>query len=122
MSKPLIQRMEDHLAANNQVMLFLNRRGYSPTLICHDCGWIAECSRCDHYYTLHHHQCQLRCHHCDSQLPIPIQCSHCGSTHLLPVGLGTEQLEEAIYQLFPDIPVTRIDRDTTRRKGSLENS
>ncbi|HGJ5881202.1 MAG TPA: primosomal protein N', partial [Arsenophonus nasoniae] len=51
MSKPLIQRMEDHLAANNQVMLFLNRRGYSPTLICHDCGWIAECSRCDHYYT-----------------------------------------------------------------------
>lgn len=120
MSKPLIQRMEDHLAANNQVMLFLNRRGYSPTLICHDCGWIAECSRCDHYYTLHHHQRQLRCHHCDSQLPIPIQCSHCGSTHLLPVGLGTEQLEEAIYQLFPDIPVTRIDRDTTRRKGSLE--
>ncbi|RXK33095.1 primosomal protein N' [Arsenophonus endosymbiont of Bemisia tabaci Asia II 3] len=120
MSRPLIQRIEEHLAANNQVMLFLNRRGYSPTLICHDCGWIAECSRCDHYYTLHHHQRQLRCHHCDSQLPIPIQCSHCGSTHLLPVGLGTEQLEEAINQLFPNIPVTRVDRDTTRRKGALE--
>ncbi|HGJ5875529.1 MAG TPA: primosomal protein N' [Arsenophonus sp.] len=120
LSKPLIQRIEEHLATNNQVMLFLNRRGYSPTLICHDCGWIAECLRCDHYYTLHHHQRQLRCHHCDSQLPIPIQCSHCGSTHLLPVGLGTEQLEEVINQLFPNIPVSRIDKDTTRRKGALE--
>ncbi|VAY02218.1 Primosomal protein N' [Arsenophonus endosymbiont of Aleurodicus dispersus] len=120
MSNPLIQRIKDHLATNNQVMLFLNRRGYSPTLICHDCGWIAGCSRCDHYYTLHHYQRQLSCHHCNSQLPIPIQCAYCGSTHLVPVGLGTEQLEEAINQLFPNIPFTRIDRDTTRRKGALE--
>ncbi|MDT9587662.1 MAG: primosomal protein N' [Candidatus Arsenophonus melophagi] len=120
MSRPLIHRMKDHLSANNQVMLFLNRRGYSPTLICHDCGWIAECSRCDHYYTLHNHKRQLRCHHCDSQLKIPIQCAHCSSTNLLPVGLGTEQLEEAINQLFPKIPITRIDRDTTRCKGALE--
>lgn len=120
MSKPLIQRIEDHLIANNQVILFLNRRGYSPTLICHDCGWIAECLRCDHYYTLHYHQYHLCCHHCNQRAVIPIQCSYCGSTHLLPIGLGTEQLEEAINQLFPDVPVTRIDRDTTRRKGTLE--
>ncbi|MGP1956957.1 MAG: primosomal protein N' [Arsenophonus sp. NC-PE1-MAG3] len=120
MSKPLINRIEDHLSENNQVILFLNRRGYSPTLICHDCGWIAECSRCDHYYTLHHHQSQLCCHHCNSQLPIPIQCSYCGSTNLLPIGLGTEQLEEVINQIFPNIPITRIDKDSTRRKDALE--
>ncbi|MGP1924490.1 MAG: primosomal protein N' [Arsenophonus sp. NEOnobi-MAG3] len=120
MSKPLIQRIEYHLEANNQVILFLNRRGYSPTLICHDCAWIAECSRCDHYYTLHHHQRQLRCHYCDTQLPIPIQCSHCSSTDLFPVGLGTEQLQEVINQIFPNIPISRIDKDSTRKKGSLE--
>ncbi|MGP1945060.1 MAG: primosomal protein N' [Arsenophonus sp. ET-LJ4-MAG3] len=120
MSRPLIQRIEKHLAENNQVMLFLNRRGYSPMLICHDCGWIAECLRCNHYYTLHYHQRQLHCHQCNCQLLIPIQCSECGSTHLLPIGLGTEQLEEAINQLFPNIPVTRIDKDNTRHKGIME--
>ncbi|WP_387462964.1 primosomal protein N' [Photorhabdus sp. RM323S] len=120
LSQPLIKRIEEHLQADNQVMLFLNRRGYSPALLCHECGWIAECQRCDHYYTLHQHHRQLRCHHCDSQRPVPRQCPQCGSTHLQPVGLGTEQLEDGIATLFPDVPVTRIDRDTTSRKGTLE--
>ncbi|MGJ0627000.1 primosomal protein N' [Xenorhabdus bovienii] len=120
LSQPLINRIGEHLKADNQVILFLNRRGYSPALLCHECGWIAECQRCDHYYTLHQIHRHLRCHHCDSQRPIPRQCPQCGTTHLIPVGLGTEQLEDGITKLFPDIPVTRIDRDTTSRKGALE--
>lgn len=120
LSPALINKMRQHLQADNQVLLFLNRRGYSPALICHDCGWLAECQRCERYYTLHQQQRQLRCHHCDSQRPIPYQCPSCGSTHLVPVGVGTEQLEEQLKTLFPSVPVTRIDRDTTSRKGSLE--
>lgn len=116
----LIGKMRQHLQADNQVLLFLNRRGFSPALLCHDCGWIAECTRCDRYYTLHQHHRQLRCHHCDSQRPLPDQCPHCGSTHLLPVGVGTEQLEQQLGTLFPGVPVSRIDRDTTSRKGALE--
>lgn len=120
LSQPLLQKMRGHLQAGNQVILFLNRRGFAPALLCHECGWIAECPRCDHYYTLHQQQRQLRCHHCDSQRPLPHQCPQCGSTQLLPVGLGTEQLEQTLAPVFPSIPITRIDRDTTARKGSLE--
>ncbi|SLM65043.1 Helicase PriA essential for oriC/DnaA-independent DNA replication [Dickeya aquatica] len=120
LSQPLIERIRHHLADNNQVILFLNRRGFAPVVLCHECGWIAECQRCDSYYTLHQHQKMMRCHHCDSQRPIPQQCPQCGSTHLVPVGLGTEQLEQALPALFPDTPITRIDRDTTSRKGALE--
>ncbi|WP_426712383.1 primosomal protein N' [Cronobacter muytjensii] len=116
----LVARMRQHLQADNQVILFLNRRGFAPALLCHDCGWIAECPRCDHYYTLHQAQHQLRCHHCDSQRPVPRQCPGCGSTHLVPVGLGTEQLEQSLAPLFPGVPLSRIDRDTTSRKGALE--
>ncbi|WHQ75591.1 primosomal protein N' [Pantoea sp. Lij88] len=116
----LIGKMRQHLQADNQVLLFLNRRGFSPALLCHDCGWIAECTRCDRYYTLHQHHRQLRCHHCESQRPLPDQCPQCGSTHLLPVGVGTEQLEQQLGTLFPGVPVSRIDRDTTSRKGALE--
>lgn len=120
LSQPLLKRMGEHLAAGNQVMLFLNRRGYAPALLCHECGWIAECQRCDHYYTLHQHLRQLRCHHCDSQRRVPYQCPQCGSTQLVPVGVGTEQLEHELTEMFPLTPITRIDRDTTSRKGALE--
>ncbi|AOV95538.1 primosomal protein N' [Edwardsiella hoshinae] len=116
----LIERIRQHTAAGNQVILFLNRRGYAPALLCHECGWIAECPRCDHFYTLHQGQRLLRCHHCDSQRPVPRQCPQCGSTHLVPVGLGTEQLEHELAEMLPQVPLTRIDRDTTSRKGALE--
>ncbi|MCS2151175.1 primosomal protein N' [Scandinavium goeteborgense] len=120
LSPALISRMRQHLQADNQVILFLNRRGYAPTLLCHECGWIAECPRCDSYYTLHQTHRHLRCHHCDSQRPIPRQCPSCGSTHLVPVGLGTEQLEDVLAPMFANVPISRIDRDTTSRKGALE--
>lgn len=120
MSQTLIHCMREHLQADNQVMLFLNRRGFAPALLCHDCGWIAECSRCERYFTVHQAQQRLICHHCDSQRSIPRQCLRCGSGHLLTPGTGTEQLEQALSALFPAVPVLRIDRDTTRRKGALE--
>ncbi len=120
LSPLLLKKMAQHLQVDNQVLLFLNRRGFSPTLLCHECGWIAECQRCDRYYTFHQHQRQLRCHHCDSQRPIPNQCPQCGTTHLVPVGLGTEQVEHNLMSAFPDVPLSRIDRDTTSRKGALE--
>ncbi|AFP85163.1 primosomal protein N' [secondary endosymbiont of Ctenarytaina eucalypti] len=121
LSTQLLNKIREHLRAGNQVLLFLNRRGFAPALLCHECGWLAECQRCDRYYTLHQKRQQLRCHHCGSQQPLPNQCRKCGSAQLVAVGLGTEQLEELLRALFPDMPVTRIDRDTTVRKGSLEN-
>lgn len=120
LSAPLIAEMRKHLSQGNQVMLFLNRRGYSPALMCHECGWLAECKRCDAYYTLHQSSNELRCHHCGSQRPIPHQCESCGSTQLISVGVGTEQLEAHLATLFPEYKTIRIDRDNTRRKGSLE--
>ncbi|MGF1724548.1 primosomal protein N' [Photobacterium nomapromontoriensis] len=121
LSAPLIARMRQHLKAGNQVMLFLNRRGFSPAVICHECGWLAECKRCDAYYTFHQQSGELRCHHCATQRPMLHQCGNCGSTQLNAVGVGTEQLEQQLATLFPEYRTVRIDRDSTRRKGSLEN-
>ncbi|SNC58618.1 primosomal protein N' [Sodalis endosymbiont of Henestaris halophilus] len=118
---PLIDKMSKHLQAGNQVMLFLNRRGFAPVLLCHECGWIAECQFCNHYYTLHQQYRKLRCHHCNNQRLLPYQCFQCGTTQLVAIGLGTEQLEAVLTPLFPDIPVTRIDRDTTAHFGAFEN-
>ncbi len=119
-SAPLIAQMQQHLAENNQVMLFLNRRGYSPILMCHDCGWFSECKRCDRYYTLHGQARELRCHHCGSQKKMPMTCRECHSPNLIGMGLGTEQVEQEIQRLFPQYSCVRIDRDNTRRKGSLD--
>ncbi|OCF96590.1 primosomal protein N' [Gilliamella sp. wkB308] len=121
LSQPLIEQIQKHLSDNNQVMLFLNRRGFSPLLICHDCGWIAECPRCDRPYTYHHKQHKLSCHHCDTPRAVPQQCPKCGSTHLVPIGFGTEQLEKRLEVLFPNIKISRIDRDTVSKKGALNN-
>ena len=122
LSAPLIAEMRRHLSQGNQVLLFLNRRGFSPALMCHECGWIADCQRCDAYYTYHQYSNEIRCHHCGSQRPVIHQCQGCGSTHLVTVGVGTEQLEAQLGELFPDYKTIRIDRDSTRRKGSLESA
>ncbi|MFD2177026.1 primosomal protein N' [Veronia pacifica] len=120
LSAPLIAEMRNQLSQGNQVMLFLNRRGYSPAMMCHECGWLAECKRCDAYFTLYQQYRELRCHHCAVQIPVPLQCGQCGSTQLISVGVGTEQLEQHLETLFPEYKTIRIDRDNTRRKGSLE--
>ena len=120
LSMPLAQRMRQHLNANGQVLLFLNRRGFAPTLLCHDCGWIATCPRCDAHLTLHRTDNLLRCHHCGTQRRIDVSCPTCKSEQLIDVGIGTQRIEAGLQQAFPDTEIVRIDRDTTRRKGSLD--
>lgn len=120
-SERLLSMMKSHLAQGNQVMLFLNRRGFAPLLLCHECGWICECEACNKPFTYHQKQRVLRCHHCTTQKVIPRQCGHCGSTHLITTGIGTEQLEQVLNEQLPTYKITRIDRDSTTRKGSLEN-
>ena len=119
LSRALLNRIRRHLEADGQVLLFLNRRGFAPTLICHDCGWIAECRRCDARMTLHQRERELRCHHCGSQRPIDPACPGCGGSDLRPLGQGTERVAEVLASQFPDVESLRIDRDTTRRKGEL---
>nr|WP_086937770.1 primosomal protein N' [Thaumasiovibrio occultus] len=121
LSAPLLAEMRKHLQAGNQVLLFLNRRGFAPVMMCHECGWIADCPRCDVHYTYHASSNELRCHHCATQRPVMHQCQSCGSTQLVTAGVGTEQLQQALDELLPEYNTIRIDRDSTRRKGSLED-
>ncbi|WP_076412187.1 primosomal protein N' [Shewanella sp. UCD-KL12] len=120
LSHALINEMRIHLDAGNQVLLFLNRRGFAPALLCHECGHLHECDRCDAFFTVHQALGEIRCHHCGNQYAIPRQCHNCGSTMLMGQGVGTEQLADALEKEFPKHPVVRIDRDTTSRKGALE--
>ncbi|QYJ87905.1 primosomal protein N' [Shewanella mesophila] len=120
LSHALLNEMRIHLDAGNQVLLFLNRRGFAPALLCHECGHLHECDRCDAFFTVHQSLGEIRCHHCGNQYAIPRQCHQCGSTMLMGQGVGTEQLAEALAKEFPKYPVVRIDRDTTSRKGALE--
>jgi primosomal protein N' (replication factor Y) len=119
-SPRLGQMIGDELAGGNQVLLFLNRRGYAPVLTCHDCGWLAQCSRCDARMTVHLSSQRLNCHHCGATQPLPRNCPECAGESLQTLGQGTERLESMLRERFPDFGVVRIDRDATRRKGSLE--
>ena len=119
LTEPLITAMQHHLDRNGQVLLFLNRRGYAPTLMCPGCGQVIECARCDARMVLHRQRSILACHHCGSERAAPDLCPDCD--HLLhPVGQGTERLEAALERLFPGQALMRIDRDTTRRRGEIE--
>lgn len=116
---PALLAIRRHLDAGNQVLLFLNRRGYAPVLFCPACGWSAHCRRCDAHLTVHRNSTDLLCHHCGAQQHAVTQCPSCAAP-VKPVGQGTERIEETIEQLFPDTPLARIDRDSMRRKGELE--
>lgn len=122
LSPALRQSVRRHLDAGNQALIFLNRRGYAPVYICHDCGWHAECKRCDAHLTVHRASSRLRCHHCGAEQRLDITCPTCASANLLILGAGTEQLEHYFSEHFSDHEIVRIDRDTTRRKGMLEKS
>ena len=121
MATPTVFAVKRHLDAGGQVLLYLNRRGYAPTLFCPDCGWVAPCPRCDARLTVHQRDQQLRCHHCGTEQPVPEICPTCGQA-VKPVGQGTERIEETLRQLFPDVPLARIDRDAMRRRGALEDT
>ncbi|MCW9030148.1 MAG: primosomal protein N' [Gammaproteobacteria bacterium] len=119
-SAQLLHKMKEHLERDSQVLLFLNRRGFAPVLMCHECGWHALCPRCDAHMTLHQSNSQLRCHHCGTEQYQPKVCPKCHSEDLLQMGFGTERIEQALNELFPHYHVIRIDRDSTRRKGSMQ--
>ncbi|EPJ46425.1 MAG: primosome assembly protein PriA [Osedax symbiont Rs1] len=119
-SEPLLTEIEQHLSRKTQVLIFLNRRGFAPSLSCHNCGWIAPCRRCDARLTLHQKPPHLHCHHCGSQKSIPRQCPECSSSELNAQGTGTERAEQTLAQLFPDYPIWRIDRDSTSRKNAMQ--
>jgi primosomal protein N' (replication factor Y) len=117
---PAVEAMQRHLADGGQVLVYINRRGYSPTLACTACGWIAPCRDCDARLTVHLAAQRLRCHHCGADAPLPANCPQCGYA-VRHVGQGTERVEETLAQLFPNMPIVRLDRDVVRRRGDLES-
>ena len=119
LSHPLRQAIADRLARGEQSLLFLNRRGFAPVWMCHGCGWVAACRRCDARLTLHRRRELLLCHHCGAEQPRVEKCPACGG-ELRPLGAGTERVEAALARFFPGVDIERIDRDSTRRKGALE--
>ena len=119
LATPVMQAMQEHLRAGGQVLLFLNRRGYAPVLFCPACGWAASCLRCEARLTMHRRDRLLKCHHCDATQPLLDSCPSC-SAPTKPVGQGTERIEDALTELFPNVALARIDRDSTRRQGALE--
>ncbi len=119
LSTPVMMRIREHLDAGNQVLLYLNRRGFAPVLFCPGCGWSAPCTRCDARLTVHKKHQKLICHHCGHEQPLPLECPSCHA-EVKPVGQGTERIEETLAQLYPDAPLARIDRDSVSRKGELD--
>ncbi len=122
LSNALIAKTTQHLKAGNQVLLFINRRGYSPVLLCHDCGWMAQCERCDARLISHQRSRSLRCHHCGHQRAMPRTCPDCGSEELRHLGQGTERIDARAAELWPTVARLRLDRDVLNRKGELEQA
>ena len=102
------------------MLIFLNRRGFAPTLTCHECGWISNCSSCEARLTVHRTPNRLVCHHCERMSPIPSKCPFCHSSQLECIGQGTERSEDILKALFPNTLILRVDRDTTRRKLAMK--
>lgn len=121
LSQPVLAAMARNLEEGGQVLVFLNRRGFAPTLICQSCGAIAECRRCDARMTVHAAKDRLMCHHCGAMRPLDRQCSECSGT-LKPLGQGTQRLETALQAHFAGQNITRIDSDSTRLKGSMDKA
>lgn len=119
LSQHLLNEINYTLSKQEQVLLFLNRRGFAPTLMCNSCAWVAQCFHCDANLVIHQKQRLLRCHHCEQQQRLVSQCPNCHSNDLTALGLGTERVEQTLTQLFPDKTIVRLDLDSTRRKHAL---
>ena len=118
-SAPLLSAIEACLARGEQSLVFINRRGFSPSLLCSSCGWQAGCTRCSARLVVHRDTGMLRCHHCGHAERLPAACPECGNVDLLPLGHGTQRLERALAARFPAARIARIDRDSTRKKGAF---
>lgn len=114
-----VSAIERHLAADGQVLVYINRRGYAPTLACTACGWVAPCTACDARMTVYRNASRLRCHHCGADRDLPRQCPTCGYA-VKTVGQGTERIEETLTETFPGVAIARLDRDVVRRSDQLE--
>ena len=112
--------IRETISKKQQVLVFLNRRGFAPTLLCHQCGWVAECRSCDARLTVHRGRGRLICHHCNYQQRTVHQCPSCQGRELIAAGEGTERSEAWLQESFPDTPVLRVDRDSTRNKGAMQ--
>jgi primosomal protein N' (replication factor Y) (superfamily II helicase) len=121
MCAEMLDRIGAELQAGNQVLVFLNRRGWAPLLSCADCGWFGECRHCDARLTLHRAENLLWCHHCDTRTVAPLSCPACRSARLLALGTGTERSEHVLQRLFPQYPIRRIDRGTMQARGSMDS-
>ncbi|MGH8625457.1 MAG: primosomal protein N' [Gammaproteobacteria bacterium] len=119
-SEPLLAAIAQRLERREQILLFINRRGYAPLLLCHRCGWHAACARCDANLAYHSTGERLRCHHCGHEREPPAACPAGHANGLIKLGQGTERVAEALKARFPEVRLVRIDKDTTRRKGSME--
>lgn len=115
----MIAKIRSHLQQGSQVLLFINRRGFAPAVICHCCGHVESCHSCDRPFTMHKQLSKIQCHHCGAARAIPQQCSQCHSRELVAMGLGTEQLQQGLASMFPDYASIRIDSDTARGKSRL---
>src|SRR5690625_4685568 len=119
-SRALMHAMKDRLDKNEQIVLLLNRRGYSTFALCRDCGHVEQCPHCDISLTYHKNERKLKCHYCTHETEIPTVCPACNSTSIRFFGTGTERVEESLTQLIPEARIIRMDVDTTRRKGAHE--
>ena len=120
LSQPMIQAVDAALARGQMSLLFQNRRGYAPVVYCTHCGWIADCTACSAHMVYHKSSRQLHCHHCGAHHAVPKQCPSCGNSEIVPIGQGTQRLEETIQLRWPNARVMRLDADSTRLKGALE--
>lgn len=119
-SRPTLNAIKETLSRGEQALVFVNRRGFAPVVMCFDCGHIEECPRCDSRLTFHRKDRAMRCHHCDFQMAASHTCPKCKSENFKPVGQGTERTEDTLAEQFPDTPIIRVDRDSTQRKGSIQ--
>jgi primosomal protein N' (replication factor Y) len=119
LTAPLILALKQRIKRGEQSLLFINRRGYAPVLMCGACGWLAGCPRCTSRLVVHLKEQRMRCHHCGHEERIPRHCPSCGAIDLAPVGQGTQRLEETLAKFVPEARVLRVDRDSTRRKNAL---
>jgi len=117
----LVEAIKARVARGEQSLVFVNRRGFSPVLFCRACNWHSTCTRCSANMVLHRRDNELRCHHCGRHERVPPKCPQCGAAELAPVGQGTQRVEETLREALPDVRITRVDRDSTSRKGALKD-